>query len=128
MSLFSLGGTNGNISTNILSFPQVSRPPTGGNYIYINAKQYKRITRWRKIRKIKYAKRGKLATILLKPIPQVPNSTKAGEQSLRPNDISEVVKRSNDVKGKGKINNSQAMDTVEDGLSNNYSSTRTSMT
>ena len=39
----------GNLPTNILSFSQTSRPHTGGNYIYVNAKQYKRIIRRRKI-------------------------------------------------------------------------------
>ena len=47
---------------------------------------------------------------------------------MRPNEIFETFKRSNDIKGKGKIDNSQAMDTVEDGLSNNYSPMRTPMT
>ena len=130
-SSFNLGGTNGNLPTNILSVSQASGPPTGGNYIYVNVKQYKRIIRRRKIRKFKNAKRGKLAALLPKPIPQAPDKAREGEQNLRPAEIPETIKRFDnirDIKGKEKTNNSRVIDTVEDGLPNNYSPTRTPMT
>ena len=87
----------------------------------MNAKQYKRIIRWRKIQKFKNEKRGKLTVLLPKPIPQMPDCAREGEQSLKPTEISKTIKRFDnirDIKGKRKTNNSQAID-VEDGLPNN---------
>ena len=61
----------------------------------------------------------------------MPDCAREGEKSLKPTEISETIKRLDnigDIKGKGKTDNSQVIGTVEDGLPNNYSPTRTPMT
>ena len=61
----------------------------------------------------------------------MPDCAREGEKSLKLTEISKTIKwfdNIRDIKGKRKIDNSQAIDTVEDGLPNNYSPTRTPMT
>ena len=60
------GTTRSNLSQSLLSFPQGNALPTGGNYIYVNVKQYKGIIRRRNARKAKYAKKVKLTIFLPK--------------------------------------------------------------
>ena len=52
----------------------------------------------------------------------MPDYAREGEKSLKLTEISETIKRFDnikDIKGKRKTNNSQVIDIVEDGLPNN---------